>query len=82
MLMGCVRVVTTVPFGVVCVVCVVWVVVIGDDVATIAVGAAVGAGGGGAETRWDAGSEAQPESSAITPHSPRTGANVKARLTF
>jgi hypothetical protein len=64
--------------GVVWVVCVV--VVIGADVVITVPVATVGAGGGGAETTCDSGSDAQPAMSPITPHSTTSGANGIARF--
>src|SRR5688572_20802902 len=64
-----------VPFGVVWVVWVV--VVIGEDVMTVA--PAVGGMGGGAETTWETGSDAQPASNPTKAPSERTSASGLAR---
>ena len=74
-LAGCDCVVTTVPVGVVWVVCVV--VMIGADVVMTVALAIVGAGGGGAETICDSGSDAQPAMSAIALHNASSGANER-----
>jgi hypothetical protein len=44
-------------------------------VTTVEVGAAIGTGGGGAETTWDSGSEEQPAKSAIAPQTAKAGEN-------
>ncbi len=73
---GWVWVVTIVPDGVCCVVCMV--VVIGCDVVITAPvpATSIGAGGGGAETTCDSGSDAQPPMSAIALHKARSEANA------
>ena len=79
-LAGCDWVVTVVPIGVVWVVCVV--VIIGADVVITVAVATVGAGGGGAETTCDSGSDAQPAISPSTLHSERNGAKGIARFSL
>ena len=71
---GTVCVVTTVPLGVVWVICVVWVVPGGT-----AMTAALGGGGGGAETTWEAGSVAQPANRPRAPQMARRGFSARAR---
>src|SRR5476651_659347 len=81
-LTGCDCVVTTVPVGVVWVVCVVVVIGIAREVGVVMTVPAtrVGAGGGGAETTCDSGSEAQPAMRPTTPQSEKSGAKDLARF--